>query len=141
MKKLIMTFLVAGLIIVSAVSFSSCKKTDTDADWTPTTYDYFSFEKDDPIPPSWIICAYDFCNDTIYACDHVLEWQNNCFLCEVHSHEHWFEPNDDCTLPGQVGECRYKFVRRHKHVMTYSPYLYGFFHHSFHAGGAGGGHH
>ena len=47
MKKFIMTFLVAGLMITSALSLSSCKKTVTDAsseEWIPIVYDVISPE-------------------------------------------------------------------------------------------------
>ena len=144
MKKFIMTFLVAGLVITSVLSLSSCKKTDTNAsvdneEWVPTFDEFITYEEiqDEGTRDSYVECYY--CGFHIPACPDDPPYENHCHFCATHSHVHWFEPEDDCYSPNQVGECPYKFVRRHRHVITYAP-LSGFYWHSFHAGGAGGGH-
>ena len=143
MKKFIMTFLVAGLMITSVLSLNSCKKTDTNAnadkEWVPTFDEFITYEEiqDEGTRDSYVECYY--CGFHIPACPDDPPYENHCHFCATHSHIHWFEPEDDCYSPNQVGECPYKFVRRHRHVITYAP-LSGFYWHSFHAGGAGGGH-
>jgi hypothetical protein len=144
MKKFIMTFLVAGLVITSVLSLNSCKKTDTNAnvdneEWVPTFDEFITYEEiqDEGTRDSYVECYY--CGFHIPACPDDPPYVDHCHFCATHSHVHWFEPEDDCYSPNQVGECPYKFVRRHRHVITYAP-LSGFYWHSFHAGGAGGGH-
>ena len=144
MKKFIMTFLVAGLMITSVLCLNSCKKTDTNAsvdneEWVPTFDEFITYEEiqDEGTRDSYVECYY--CGFHIPACPDDPPYENHCHFCATHSHVHWFEPEDDCYSPNQVGECPYKFVRRHRHVITYAP-LSGFYWHSFHAGGAGGGH-
>lgn len=144
MKKFIMTFLVAGLMITSVLCLNSCKKTDTNAnadneEWVPTFDDFITYEEiqDEETRDSYVECFY--CGFHIPACPDDPPYENHCHFCATHSHIHWFEPEDNCYSPNQVGECPYKFVRRHRHVITYAP-LSGFYWHSFHAGGAGGGH-
>lgn len=144
MKKFIMAFLVAGLMITSVLSLNSCKKTDTNAnvdneEWIPTFDEFITYEEiqDEGTRDSYVECYY--CGFHIPACPDDPPYENHCHFCATHSHVHWFEPEDDCYSPNQVGECPYKFVRRHRHVITYAP-LSGFYWHSFHAGGAGGGH-
>ena len=144
MKKFIMTFLVAGLMITSVLCLNSCKKTDTNAnadneEWVPTFDDFITYEEiqDEETRDSYVECFY--CGFHIPACPDDPPYENHCHLCLTHSHIHWFNAEDNCYSPNQVGECPYKFVRRHRHVITYAP-LSGFYWHSFHAGGAGGGH-
>lgn len=144
MKKFIMAFLVAGLMITSVLSLNSCKKTDTNAnvdneEWIPTFDEFITYEEiqDEGTRDSYVECYY--CGFHIPACPDDPPYVDHCHFCATHSHVHWFEPEDDCYSPNQVGECPYKFVRRHRHVITYAP-LSGFYWHSFHAGGAGGGH-
>lgn len=144
MKKFIMAFLVAGLMITSVLSLNSCKKTDTNAnvdneEWIPTFDEFITYEEiqDEETRDSYVECYY--CGFHIPACPDDPPYVDHCHFCATHSHVHWFEPEDDCYSPNQVGECPYKFVRRHRHVITYAP-LSGFYWHSFHAGGAGGGH-
>ena len=139
-----MAFLVAGLMITSVLSLNSCKKTDTNAnvdneEWIPTFDEFITYEEiqDEGTRDSYVECYY--CGFHIPACPDDPPYENHCHFCATHSHVHWFEPEDDCYSPNQVGECPYKFVRRHRHVITYAP-LSGFYWHSFHAGGAGGGH-
>lgn len=144
MKKFIMTFLVAGLMITSVLSLNSCKKTDTNAnadkEWVPTFDDFITDEEiqnEGTTRDSYVECYY--CGFHIPACPDDPPYENHCHLCLTHSHIHWFNAEDNCYSPNQVGECPYKFVRRHMHVITYAP-LSGFYWHSFHGGGAGGGH-
>ena len=144
MKKFIMAFLVAGLMITSVLSLNSCKKTDTNAnvdneEWIPTFDEFITYEEiqDEGTRDSYVECYY--CGFHIPACPDDPPYVDHCHFCATHSHIHDFEPGDNCYSPNQVGECPYKFVRRHRHVITYAP-LSGFYWHSFHAGGAGGGH-
>jgi hypothetical protein len=146
MKKLILSFLVAGMLITSAWSLNSCKKTTNanDEEWVPSVDDFITYEfitseeiQDEEDRDSYIECTY--CGFHIPACPHDPPYVNKCHYCPEHSHIHWFEANENCYSPNQVGECQYKFVRRHRHVITYAP-LSGYYWHSFHAGGAGGGH-
>lgn len=147
MKKFIMFFLVAGLMTTSILSLNSCKKTDKDTnanaeEWIPTVDDFITYEtiQDDGTRDgegSYIECTY--CGFHIPACPDDPPYENNCHFCQQHSHIHDFGPGDDCYSPHQVGTCRYRFVRTHRHIITYAP-LSGYYWHSFHAGGAGGGH-
>ena len=135
MKK-IMTFLVAGLIIVSALAINACKKTDTNTnaeDWTPTTYVVMDARDSDTVT-----CVY--CGAKLGKCHEILEYVDKCFYCPTHSHVHWFSVTDTCVIEDQTGDCDYQFVREHKHVITPSA-VQGFYWHSFHVGGSGGGGH
>ena len=137
MKKFIMTFLVAGLMITSVLSLSSCKKTDTNAgakeEWVPMVYTFINTNDGEGYlrqgAPK-IPCYY--CNDSIVKCEDVLIWENKAFYCEEHSHVHCFEANQDCTAPNQITECEYKNHRRHYHILTYTP---GYYWHGWHVGG------
>ena len=143
MKKLVMTFLVVSLFVTTALSLSSCKKTDTastDKEWVPSTDDFVTYEvvpDDETGIRSYVECYY--CGYHIPACPDDPPYINKCHFCPEHSHVHWFEADEDCYSPYQIGQCQYKFVRRHRLVITYAP-LSGYYWHSFHAGGAGGGH-
>lgn len=137
MKKLVMTFLVASLFVTTALSLSSCKKTDTNASdnddgWVPTTY---IIADDEPgrEGAEYVICY--FCHDTIWKCYDNPPYENDCFFCPTHSHIEWFDPDDDCYDPYQTGTCEYRFVRRHKHVITYTPRYHW---QSWHVGGGAG---
>ena len=135
MKK-IMTFLVAGLIIVSAIAISSCKKTNTNAnadDAIPTTFDFVDLRDE---TPDFVTCYY--CGDTIWKCYDNPPYIDYCFYCPEHSHIDWFEVGDNCYDPNQSGECEYKFKCRHRHVITYMKQLHA---HSWHVGGSGNGGH
>lgn len=135
MKKMMFSFLVAGMMIISALSFNSCKQT-TDAnneEWVPTTY---IIAEDIPgrEGAEFVICY--FCGDTIWKCYDNPPYEYECFLCPTHSHIEWFGPNDDCYDPYQTGSCEYKFVREHKHVITYTPRFHW---QSWHIGGGASG--
>ena len=71
MKKFIMAFLVAGLMITSVLSLSSCNKKDTNAsagmkDWVPTVYNVITPESNTRQGDPFTICYY--CHDTIWKC-------------------------------------------------------------------------
>lgn len=151
MKKFIMAFLVAGLMITSVLSLSSCKKTDTNSstnvdseDWIPTVVNAINADNlnsisrdNDPI-----LCPYypTHCENLLYLCNHGYQmWPYGPF-CDEHYHVHYFEANQDCTpetfnIPG-YWTCAYKGVRKHRHVVSYTPYL---FHIDTHTGGGAWG--
>lgn len=136
MKKLILSFLVAGLMITSALSLNSCKKKDTNTNnegWIPTTY---SIIEDTPDREGGFFVICYFCNDTIWRCDDNPPYIDECFYCPTHSHIEWFEADEDCYDPYQTGECVYKFVRKHRHVITYTPHFHW---QSWHVGGGASG--
>ena len=140
MKKFIMTFLVAGLMITSALSLSSCKKTVTDAnqeEWIPIVYDIVSPDGSQSISRDGVItmqCYY--CTNPLYQCTDTIEFVDHCLYCPTHSHKHCFEANDNCDYTNQVRPCRYKGVRKHFHIIT-SHIDYDF--HGWHVGGGCGG--
>ena len=136
MKKFIMTFLVAGLIITSVLSLGSCKKTDTNAsagEWIPTTYDFVM--KDNPLlRDATALCPYDAI--PVNLCNHGIQWwsydtNGEQIICpdgpydpehnpNGHYHEHWFSPEDDCTPPAQTNYiCPHKGGRNHRHIVVY----------------------
>ena len=143
MKKFIMTFLVAGLVITSVLSLSSCKKTDTNAstnvdseDWIPTVVNVINpdnLNSRDLVDPT-------HCQQPLYCCNHGYEmWPYGPF-CNEHYHAHKFTADQDCTpnildIPG-YWVCKYKGVRTHRHVISYTPYL---FHIDTHTGGGAWG--
>lgn len=147
MKKFIMTFLVAGLMITSALSLSSCKKTDTNAseeEWVPTTYDLIM--NDNPLTRVGNAdCPY--CDDDVLPCNHGVNWRNDevCPLgpydpvCNPtgHYHDHSFTADDDCTPPNNPEyQCFWKKVRKHRHVVVYWQ---GGWWNNWHLGGSVGG--
>jgi len=152
MKKLVMTFLVASLLVTTALSLSSCKKTDTNEnanteEFIPTVYDYIIYDenqnpsKDDGI---WIDCYYctqgfppQYPGNRLYKCDHNPPYIYEAFYCAEHSHEHYFEATDDCTPPGQTQPyfCEYKGLRKHRHILTYTS---RYFFNGWHIGGGAG---
>ena len=120
MKRLLTTFLVAGLLITTALSLSSCAKKDTTenaAEWIPTVFD--------PVPAKdgdlWINC--DYCTEPVYLCTHGYEAWPNGPLCYEHYHFHCFSATEDCCPPGTPPNsyyCRYRYVRKHQHVVSFS---------------------
>lgn len=155
MKKFIMSFLVAGLLIISALNLSSCKKADTNVvteESIPTVYDYISdkdiqsFSKDGE--GEWIECYYcpNFMHPDsaayplgrLYRCDDDPEFVDEAFFCETHSHVHLFQVTDDCTPPGQISPyfCVYKYLRLHRHIVTYTD---RYFFNGWHVGGGANG--
>lgn len=135
MKKFIMAFLVAGLMITSVLSLSSCNKKDTNAsagmkDWVPTVYNVITPESNTRQGDPFTICYY--CHDTIWKCDHELNLENGALYCATHSHVEFFYTTDDCTAPNQITHCEYNGHRCHYHILTYTPRYY---HHSWHVGG------
>lgn len=151
MKKLVMSFLVVGLMVVSAVSLSSCKKTSTNENENteasiPVVYDYIIIDDEDQSLSKdevWIDCYYcphfpiHYPNNRLYKCDHNPPFIDEAFDCEVHSHHHYFEVTDNCTPPGQVEPyfCEYNGFRKHMHILTYTS---RYFHNSWHLGGGAG---
>jgi hypothetical protein len=135
MKKFIMTFLVAGLLITSALSLSSCKKTDTSAnanneEWIPTVCNVIAA---DGLRSGGTMECY-YCGATIYQCFHapseiLHDWY---YDCPEHSHYHCFDASGNCTFPGQVEPCPFKGVRTHRHIITYHD---NFTMNSWHVGG------
>lgn len=135
MKKLILSLFVAGLMITSAWSLNSCKKANTNSnanneEWIPTTYSVITEEEPEREGADYVICY--FCQDTIWKCLDNVPYVEECFYCPTHSHIEWFEADEDCYDPYQTGECEYKFVRRHRHIITYTPRFHW---HSWHIGG------
>lgn len=148
MKKFIMTFLVTGLVITSVLGLSSCKKTVTNAnvdseEWIPTVVnvinpdDLNSRDLDNPIN-----CPYypTHCGTPLYLCNHGYQMWPYGPYCNEHYHTHEFEATEDCTpeifnIPG-YWTCAYKHVRKHRHVVSYTPYL---FHIDTHTGGGAWG--
>lgn len=136
MKNFLKNFLVASLMITAAVSISSCKKTETNGSWVPTTYDLIDTKgvqhssKDIPFAD----CVY--CDDPVYMCDHGIDYLHNDTICLEHNHIHWFEANDDCMPQGQATPyyCVYNGVRKHRHIIIYFPPGY---HNDWHIGGMG----
>jgi len=150
MKKFIMTFLVAGLVITSVLSLSSCKKTDTNAnaeeEWIPTT---FNFITSDPLSRVVAYCPYD--SIMLNYCDHGVEWwtrdpiTHEIVICDSgpwnaetnpdgHYHEHCFTADKDCTPPDQSQTiCPYKGVRYHRHIVVH---WHGGLDNHWHLGGA-----
>ena len=142
-----MTFLVAGLMITSAISLSSCSKTDTDTDanakeWIPTTFDFVTnngLTRDD----TTAICPY--CPKPVAKCDHGIDWRHG-EVCDLgaydsisntggHYHDHCFNatgPNSNCIPAGQPDDfCPHK-GRKHRHVVVYWT---GGFWNGWHLGG------
>lgn len=151
MKKLVMTFMVASLLVSTALSLSSCKKTDTNenantAEFIPTVYDYIFYEDIDSSSREdiWIDCYYctqgfppQYPGNRLYKCDHSLTFENQAFWCDVHSHEHYFTATQDCTPPGQTEPyfCEYNGLREHRHILTYTS---RWFFNGWHVGGGAG---
>lgn len=141
MKRLLMSFLVAGLMITSALSLSSCKKTDTSAnanneEWIPTVVTFVTSEDlhtDLRDAPPYYLCPYENCDTLIPLCDHYILFPD---YCTEHSHIHCFGPNDHCGTPTQQTNpyyyCRYMGVRKHIHVLNYTDI---WFHNDAHVGG------
>ena len=143
MKKFIMTFLVAGLMITSALSLSSCKKTVTDAsseEWIPIVYDVISPEGNFRDGDETLQCPYhNICTingGILNLCDDEVAWVDHCLYCSTHSHKHCFEATDDCSVPNQIQNCKYKGKRKHFHIVTYHR---DFYYNGWHVGGGCGG--
>lgn len=160
MKKCLMSFLVAGLMIISAINLSSCKKTDTNGNTNmesiPTVYDVITNEDAQRLSKDggnggdgeYIDCYY--CPDhlmpdslpypggLLYRCDHFPHYneENHTLFCPVHSHVHYFTATERCTPPGQDNTyfCIYQGLREHRHILTYTS-LYFF--NGWHIGGGG----
>lgn len=158
MKKFIMSFLVAGLVIISALSLNSCKKADTNGNTNmgasiPTVYDVITVEdaqhfSKDGREGEYIDCYYcpnfhfpeqtvnPYPDGRLYRCDHDIAYneENHTFLCEVHSHIHFFTAEENCTPPHQTSPyfCIYKGLREHRHILTYTSL---FFFNGWHIGG------
>jgi len=135
MKKLLMSFLVAGLMITSALSLSSCKKTtDTNkSEWIPTTFDFVRGGNGLSRGVNDYTCPYD--GIVLNYCNHGVHWWNRDpitheqEICPLgpwdpdeneggHYHEHCFAANEDCTPPGQsTYSCPY-FGREHRHIVV-----------------------
>ena len=138
MKRLLTTFLVASLLITTTLSFSSCKKADTNStenldsdEWIPTVVnvitpdDLNSRDNDDPIQ-----CPYypTHCQEPLYLCNHGYQMWPYGPICAEHYHVHYFDANEDCTpetlnIPG-YWVCEYKGVRKHRHIVSYTPYFF-----------------
>ncbi len=137
MKKFIMTFLVAGLMITSALSLSSCKKTtDTNAsanEWIPTTFDFVGRGNGLSRDVNDYKCPYD--GITLNICNHGILWWSydpitgEQIVCPLgawdsvenpdgHYHEHCFTAEDDCTPPGQTTYSCIHYGRKHRHVVV-----------------------
>jgi hypothetical protein len=150
MKRLLTTFLVASLLITTTLSFSSCKKADTNStenldsdEWIPTVVnvitpdDLNSRDFTDPIS-----CPYypSHCQLPLYYCNHGYEmWPYGPF-CNEHYHAHTFNATDDCTpdilnIPG-YWSCQYMGVRKHVHIVSYTRFLW---HIDTHTGGGAWG--
>jgi hypothetical protein len=154
MKKLGMIFLLASLLVTTAFSLGSCKKAGTNENENanmeesiPIVYDYVFYEDVDPSlreDDIWIDCYYcrqgfpnHYPDNRLYKCDHNLEFENQAFLCDEHSHLHFFEATDNCTPPGQTQPyfCEYKGQRKHMHILTYTS---RYFFNGWHLGGGAG---
>lgn len=154
MKKLVMVFLVASLLVATALSLGSCKKTDTNEnanteEFFPTVYDYIIDEdQNSSRDDEWIECYYctqnfpnQYPDNRIYKCEHNPPYVNEAFYCSEDSHIHYFEATDDCTPPGHVLPyfCEYRGVRRHRHILTYtSRYFFNGWFEGWHIGGGAG---
>ena len=134
MKRLLMSFLMAGLMITSVLSLSSCKKTDTNAsakEWIPTTFDFVG-RGDGLSRASGYTCPYD--GIELNICNHGILWwtydsDGNQIVCPLgpwdpvenpdgHYHEHCFAANQDCTPPGQTNYSCLYFGRKHRHIVV-----------------------
>lgn len=158
MKKLAMTFLVASLLVTTAFSLSSCKKTNTSENANteediPIVYDVINLEDAQRLSGGkdwggeYIDCYYcpghllpdslPYPGGFLYRCDDNPPFENNAFLCSEHSHIHFFDVTDDCTPPGQTLPyfCIYKGVRKHIHILTYTS---NYFFNGWHVGGGAG---
>lgn len=139
MKKFVLSFLVAGLIITSVLSLGSCKKTDTNSttnteEWIPTVYEVI-YPNDLQIKEEPPVYCYYCLPDTvlIHRCEDPIQWVNEAFYCPQHSHVHYFNATDNCYSPTQL-YCQYRGVRNHYHIMTY----HGWYWHGSHVGGGAG---
>ena len=133
MKRFIMTFLVASLMITSALSLSSCKKKDTDAstkEWIPVVCNII--DNDSPLVRSGAECPY--CSNPIAQCPDDPQWIDRAFYCPAHSHVHVFEATDNCLIPS-FPSCRYHGVRKHYHILTWTTDSWNW--HGTHSGGGG----
>ena len=142
MKKLLMSFLVSGMLIVSVMSLSSCKKTDTNAnanneDWVPIVFSNVTYNGTQSMRDgsSWYNC--DYCDEPLWLGTHgYATWDAGGPLCYEHYHFHCIEANQDCCPPNTPQEnyyCRYRYVRKHQHVTSFTinwPY-----HNDSHVGG------
>ena len=158
MKKLIMSFLVASLLVTTALSLSSCKKTDTNEnanteEFIPTVYDVITVEDAQNLSNGrdgdgeYIDCYYcpNFIHpdstayplNRLYRCDDNPPFVNEAFYCSTHSHVHYFDVTDDCTPPGQTEPyfCVYNGLRKHYHILTYT---HRYFFNGWHVGGGAG---
>ena len=143
MKKFIMSFLVAGLMIVSALSLGSCKKTSTNGGSIPTVYDVITVDEaqrlsKDSGDGEWIDCYYcpghlmpdssAYLGGRLYRCDDDPAYNpvDHTLLCYTHSHFHYFTATEDCTPPGQeyMYYCIYNQLRDHRHILTYTSLYY-----------------
>jgi hypothetical protein len=137
MKRLLMTFLVAGLVIISALNLSSCNKKDTNSnanneEWIPTTFNLVTIDSTSK-DPTVAVCPY--CGGPVYLCDHGVRWwdyidgsdiQTICQLGaydsisnpEGHYHEYCFNAWDDCTPPGQPNYICPRKGRYHRHIVV-----------------------
>ena len=129
-----MTFLVAGLMITSAISLSSCSKTDTDTDanakeWVPTTFDFVT---NNGLTRNDTVANCPYCEYDVKWCNHGIDWDNH-EVCDLgpfdpvdnpngHYHDHCFDatgPNSNCTPAGQPSTfCPHK-GRKHRHVIIF----------------------
>ena len=136
MKKFIMTFLVAGLMITSVLSLSSCNKKETNPnanaeEWVPIVYNVVTPDMSQNLR-DYEVCPY--CGDSIVLCPHTLDWIDRAFYCPEHSHVHCFEATDNCDAP-LFHNCRYRGVRKHYHILTRSVENWSW--HGAHTGGGG----
>ena len=136
MKKFIMTFWVASLMIISVWSLSSCKKTDTNAsakEWIPTTIDFVGKDSGLSGAVEDAFCPYD--SIIVNYCNHSIRWwsydeHGQTIICPEgawdpdnnpngHYHQHYFTANDDCTPPNNPNYFCPNLGRNHKHLVVY----------------------
>lgn len=153
MKKFIMTFLVAGLMITSAFSLSSCKKTNTNAsaeEWIPTTFDFVG--KDNSLLRDGVPGNCPYCTLAVNPCNHGVLWwsydeHGQQIVCPLgaydpvtnpsgHYHDHCFSATDNCAPADQPNYVCLHQGRKHRHVVVL--WQQGWDNH-WHLGGCGNG--
>ena len=134
-KRLLLSILVTSMFFTSALSLSSCTKSDNKVDSIPTVVTVVPIDREDP--PYYFECPY--CHELVLPNDPGLEKHTHWFGFGPTSPDPYYD-TDDC-LSAYVGPfCPYAAEgRKHRHLITYELHgANGGVHNTWHIGGGGG---
>ena len=137
-RNLLLSFLVASMLLTSALSLNSCKKNDTNAniDGVPTVETIVPLRDD-----FFFECPY--CHDHILSGDmgHLHHFVPNGSSWIMLDADSVFMENRGCEIPENPNYCPYaaqhRFHRHHIYYILHGPD--GGYHNLWHVGGGGTG--